>query len=190
MRLLALLDSVAIVMAGSAYGADLPSRAPPPVYVPPAPIFAWTGFYVGGQVGYAWGRQVVDFGDQFGFADSLNYNANGVIGGAHVGYNLKFSQFVGGLEGDVDGSSLSKSVTVAPAAIGFDPLTFNAHLNVQGSIRGRIGYAWDRVLLYGTGGVAFAGATSTLATPTTFDRFSTSRVGWTVGAGLAPPLDL
>ena len=49
-----LASAGAIALTGSALAADLPSRAPPPVYLPPAPIFTWTGIYVGGQVGYAW----------------------------------------------------------------------------------------------------------------------------------------
>ena len=67
-----LLASVgAIALAGSAFAADLPSRAPPPVYVPPAPIFTWTGFYVGGQIGYGWGQNNANFGDNFGDFDTL-----------------------------------------------------------------------------------------------------------------------
>ena len=89
-----------------------------------------------------------------------------------------------GVEGDVDGSSINKSVTVAPAQIGFLPLTFNANLNVQGSIRGRVGYAFDRALIYATGGIAFGGVSSSLTTPTTFDTMPNTRVGWTVGRGL------
>ncbi len=51
-----LLASVgAVALAGTAFAADLPTRAPPPVYVPPVPIFTWTGIYVGGEIGYAWG---------------------------------------------------------------------------------------------------------------------------------------
>ena len=54
-----LLASVgALALTGSAaLAADLPSRAPPPVYLPPVPIFTWTGIYIGGQIGYAWGNQ-------------------------------------------------------------------------------------------------------------------------------------
>ena len=106
-----LLASVgAIALAGSAFAADLPSRAPPPVYVPPAPIFTWTGFYIGGQIGYGWGQNKGNFGDNFGDFDTFSYNTSGVIGGAHVGYNLQLNQFVIGLEGDVDGTSMSKIV--------------------------------------------------------------------------------
>ena len=149
----------AMALAGSAFAADLPSRAPPPVYVPPAPIFTWTGIYIGGQIGYAWGTSNTNLGDNFGDFVSFSTNNSGVIGGAHVGYNLQLSQFVVGLEGDVDGSSLKKTVYGDPFIDSFIsvPTTISGNLGVQGSIRGRVGYAWDRVLLYATGGVAFGG---------------------------------
>ncbi len=186
-----LLASVgAVALAGSAFAADLPSRAPPPVYVPPAPIFTWTGIYVGGQIGYAWGTTNANAGDDFGDFEYFSFNNNGVIGGAHVGYNLQLSQFVIGLEGDVDGSSLKKTVSgdlFVGAGTGFGaivPVTVSGKLDVQGSIRGRVGYAWDRVLIYGTGGVAFGGFNGTIYTPFGYDSQSNTRVGWTVGGGL------
>ncbi len=185
-----LLASVgAIALAGSAFAADLPSRAPPPVYVPPVPIFTWTGIYIGGQIGYAWGTSNTNIGDNFGDFTSFSTNNNGVIGGAHVGYNLQLNQFVIGLEGDVDGSSLSKTVSGTafvggPAFVALVPVTISGNLGVQGSIRGRLGYAWDRVLLYATGGVAFGGFSGSIQTPFGFDSLSTTRVGWTVGGGL------
>jgi len=234
-----LLASVAATaLAGSAFAADLPSRAPPPVYVPPAPVFTWTGVYVGGQIGYAWGHSdttVSDGGYAHGFTPAtpitppvlgtteslapaaidpliplipftpysysdfnrFNNNANGVIGGAHVGYNYQINQFVLGLEGDVDGSSLSKTANFAPFSSyyqDFIPTTVHSNLGVQGSIRGRLGYAFDRVLVYATGGVAFGGFNTSVSTayanalfyPAFFgsDSFSNTRVGWTVGGGL------
>ncbi len=186
-----LLASIsAIALAGSAFAADLPSRAPPPVYVPPAPIFTWTGIYVGGQIGYAWGTSNTNLGDNFGDYTSFSTNNSGVIGGAHVGYNLQLSQFVIGLEGDVDGSSLSKTVYGDPligaytAFPTFVPTTISGNLGVQGSIRGRVGYAWDRILIYATGGVAFGGFNGSISTPFGYDSTSTTRVGWTVGGGL------
>ncbi len=175
----------AIALAGSAFAADLPSRAPPPVYVPPVPIFTWTGIYVGGQIGYAWGTSNTNLGDNFGDYVSFSTNNSGVIGGAHVGYNLQLSQFVVGLEGDVDGSSLRKSISNTALIDGvLVPTTISGNINVQGSIRGRVGYAFDRVLLYATGGVAFAGINGSISTPFGYDSASTTRVGWTVGGGL------
>jgi outer membrane immunogenic protein len=128
---------------------------------------------------------------------SIHGNANGVIGGAHVGYTHQINQFVLGLEGDVDGSSLSKTVNFAPFSNYYQdyiPTTVHSNLGVQGSIRGRFGYAFDRLLVYATGGVAFGGFNTSISTAYTnalfypafsgTDSFSNTRVGWTVGGGL------
>ncbi|VTZ21453.1 Outer membrane immunogenic protein [Methylocella tundrae] len=150
--------------------------------MPPVPIFTWTGVYIGGQIGYAWGKTNSNIGDAFGDYAAFSTNNSGVIGGAHVGYNLQLSQFVVGLEGDVDGSSMSKSIS---GVVGGVPTTVSSNMSVQGSIRGRVGYAWDRVLLYATGGVAFAGVGGTIYGPFGGQVSSSStRVGWTVGGGL------
>src|SRR5271165_2851018 len=184
-----LLASVgAVALAGTAVAADLPPPAPPPVYVPPVPIFTWTGVYVGAQIGYAWGNQNVNLGDNFGAFATASNSANGAIGGAHVGYNLQLNQFVLGLEGDVDGSSLSKSTSGVIFPLGIATFaTYNSNADVQGSIRGRVGYAFERVLLYATGGVAFLGTNANLTTGFPFfsyDAVSNTLVGWTVGGGL------
>ena len=199
----------AIALTGSAFAADL---ARPPAYVPPAPIFSWTGVYVGGQVGYAWGKNNFDLADAFGDFNNSSLNASGVIGGAHVGYNLQLSRFVIGLEGDVDGSSQHNAFnSVVPfgtsLAYGgllgapiFGAFNINENHNIEGSIRGRVGYAWDRVLLYATGGGAFGGFNGNVSgnfpggvfgpNATAFPAFggaasiSTTRVGWTAGGGI------
>ncbi len=199
----------AMALAGSAFAADL---APPPVYAPPVPIFTWTGIYVGGQIGYAWGKNNFDFADNFGDFNNSSLNASGVIGGAHVGYNLQLNRFVIGLEGDVDGSSQNNSfngvlpfgTSLAAGGVIATPLggafTINQNHSIEGSIRGRAGYTWNRLLLYATGGVAFGGFNGNVSgnfpggvfgpNATVFLPFggsasaSTTRVGWTVGGGL------
>jgi len=191
-----LLASVgAVTLAGTAVAAE-PPPAPPPVYVPPVPIFTWTGFYVGAQIGYAWGTLDANAGDVFGDFRSFSSSNSGVIGGGHIGYNLQLNQWLIGLEGDVDGSSLSKTQTgfifpagavaagLLPVNIGSLPVTVSGSLDVQGSIRGRLGYAWDRILLYGTGGVAFGGFTASISTPFGYAQRSNTRVGWTAGGGI------
>jgi outer membrane immunogenic protein len=159
-----LLASVgAIALSGSAaLAADLPSKAPPPPYLPPPPIFTWTGIYVGGQIGYAWGtgtNQFTGFDPFFrgvvAFTNNVGGTPNGVIGGAHVGYQYQIPQWswfsssgvVIGLEGTVDGTSLRNTAVAAFA----DGTTVSAQTraDVQGSIRGRLGVAWDRALIYG-----------------------------------------
>lgn len=179
--LLATAGTIAII--GSAVAADLP------VMPPPVPIFTWTGIYLGGQIGYAWGRNSSHIFDPFvvPVAASLSSNPNGVIGGAHVGYNLQINQWVVGLEGDVDGTSYSR--TSGPDPIFFDTFV-RVRQDIEGSIRGRVGIAWDRALLYATGGVAFGNIKTSYASPIGFagfggfDSFSRNRVGWTVGGGI------
>ncbi|MCW2273965.1 outer membrane immunogenic protein [Rhodoblastus acidophilus] len=173
-----LLSTVALMaMAGSAFAADLPSiKAPPPVYVPPPPVFSWTGFYIGVEGG----------GDFRNFHDNWTgngiYKDAGLIGGV-LGYNWQFNQFVVGLEGD------------AAAVLGGDQaytyngnLIYNNTLNstYAAAIRGRLGMAvWDRALLYVAGGVAFGdvkvGYNNGILLPASY---TTSRTGWTIGAGV------
>ncbi len=195
-----LLASVgAMALTGSAVAADLPLHAP--VYAPPPPPFTWTGGYIGGQMGYAWGNQNTSFSNNFGDFASFSPSTAGFIGGGHVGYNLQLNQFVIGLEGDVNGSTLTSKGFVLPVQVdGLSALsTFNTSIGAQGSIRGRLGYAWDHILVYGTGGVAFAGLVGNVCTnfnPGSFaggaafpgfngcDHTRASRVGWTAGGGI------
>jgi outer membrane immunogenic protein len=192
-----LLASVgAMALAGSAaFAADLPSRAPPPVYLPPVPIFTWTGIYLGGQIGYAWAsgnNNFTGFDPFFGGGTFLSTSAggtpSGVIGGANVGYNYQINQWVLGVEGSVDGTSLSNTAVVAfPDGTS---LTAHTKADIQGSIRGRLGVAWDRALIYGTGGVAFGGFNTDVSILNPAVPFfangnvSNTRVGWTVGGGI------
>jgi outer membrane immunogenic protein len=192
LRRILLATAGAVAFTGSAFAADLPSRAPPPVYIPPTPIFTWTGIYVGGQVGYAWGTQKANLSLPDGSTLYNSYNAEGVIGGAHVGYNYQVNQWVVGIEGSVDGTSLSK--TFVPGVdgvfvnnVGFVPgagTSYTTSSPVQGSIRGRVGIAWDRALIYATGGAAFGGFTASYSTPYGYASLSSTRVGWTVGGGI------
>ena len=192
-----LLASVgAIALSGSAALAAEPLPPPPP----PPPPFTWTGPYVGGQIGYAWAANgsFNDFGfdprSRIFFTDVFGATPNGVLGGAHVGAQYQFDWLVLGIEGSVDGTSLTATDSVTfPVAFRGGTLSAQISSDIQGSIRGKIGVAWDRLLIYGTGGVAFGGFTSdfTLSapgfTPTPiFASFNTSstRTGWTAGGGL------
>jgi len=109
-----LLASIAaIAFAGSAYAADFSVNPPPP----PVPVFTWTGIYAGGQVGYAWGNDKPTWlveSPFIDFTDTFNDSPQGVIGGAHAGYNQQFDKWVIGVEGSVDGTSLSKTVVAPP----------------------------------------------------------------------------
>lgn len=183
-----LMASVAIVaLTGSVFAADMPVKARP--LPPPVPVFSWTGFYIGGQIGWARAHDdasIVNPGIPVAINLPFTVDMDGVIGGAHVGYNLQINRWVLGIEGTVDGSNLNKSFVVGVCPLFCGNATTD--IGIQGSVRGRLGVAFDRVLLYGTGGVAIADITNTYDTTAFgggFARIGGTRVGWTAGGGIA-----
>ena len=184
---LASASIAAVLLATGAQAADLGRR---PVYKapPPPPAWSWTGFYVGGNVGGVANDSTVENGPPgpngvFLTGGPCSNNGSGFIGGFQAGYNWQISQAVIGIEGDISWSSLSRSSPVTAPAID----TFSSRLNWLATIRGRLGWAFDRLLVYGTGGVAFADLsdqyTSLVGIPFTATP-SSSRTGWTAGGGV------
>jgi len=183
----------------AAWAADLPLSPPPP----PIPVFSWTGLYLGFQAGFAWANGNLNFTGFDSSAgspvdSSVSYTHNGAIGGAHLGYNYQINQWVAGVEGSVD---LTSSLTTAafPAAFGGSSVSAATASNIQGSVRVRLGYAFDRALLYATGGVAFNdvktnylllgnysgnGGINGGGAVSGSNYFSNAPVGWTVGGGV------
>ena len=193
-----LLASVALVaISGTAFAADLPSRRAPPVFAPPPPpIFSWTGFYIGVQVGLAFGRDAETFYapgfPELGTASILNGRPNGIIGGGHVGYNYQLPGFGGfggfgggglvvGIEGDLDGTDYRSTQTLGAGDFAFSQ---GFKSDIGGSLRGRLGIAAGRALFYATGGVALAEFQENYGTILGADQYNHSRVGYTVGAGV------
>jgi outer membrane immunogenic protein len=204
--LLGLIGVLAIAPISAASAKD-----PPP---PSQAEYNWSGFYVGGNIGYAWGNAVntVSFADPaFPAPISDSHTESGTlssfIGGGQFGYNWQtLSHVVLGFEADWQDSSQGASSTFVDAFAVFDPripgvardtVTANddAKISWFGTVRGRVGYAWDSLLLYGTAGVAygkvkFEGAVkenfSDVIGFTATTPFSVSRVnaGWTAGAGI------
>ncbi len=164
----------------SVQAADLPMRpAPAPVapvaYAPP--VYNWSGFYIGGHIGG--GFENSSWTDPFTGSNDT-FNNSGFLGGAQVGVNTQFNWLVLGLEGDFSWTSAIKGT--GTVSVG-DSITTSPQWT--STVTGRIGAAFDRLLVYGKGGVAFAEDKSTF-TPvggaTATD--TTTRVGWTAGAGL------
>lgn len=179
-RKFSMATAMLMAASASAFAADLPRRSPPPVFVPP-PLFTWTGVYLGGDIGYAWGTDRVS-----ALFDAISSSPQGVVGGGHIGYNYQINQFVLGLEGDVQGANFRNNI-VGP----FTGTAYYTNVPIQGSVRGRLGFAWDRTLFYVTGGAAFAdvdhsyyGGLVTAGLPFGYFNRSSARVGWTVGAGV------
>ncbi len=200
---LTIMGSLSAQFAGSPILANANAAAP-------APAFTWTGVYLGGQIGYGWGDNNgnVSYATPGGLSgvNPLNGDASGVIGGAHAGYDLQLSNWVVGLEGSVDGTTVQKTTTIGfvDAAVnlgGYFPYSGSVSSRVQspiqGSIRGRVGYAFDRLLIYGTGGAAFGGFATGLilgAVDLTGSYYAIgghpgTRVGWTAGGGLEYAID-
>jgi outer membrane immunogenic protein len=153
------LAAVGLSMASdAAMAADMPLKARR--YQPAAPYFNWTGFYVGGVAGYASGtsQHIVPTtipGPLAGLTASDPFKVTGGLFGLTLGYNYQFSNWVIGIEGDY---SLSTKSGVHGSAISLlNPLfTVSTSEKSLMTIRGRVGYAWDRFLAYGTFGWASA----------------------------------
>ncbi len=154
----------------AAVAADLPTRRAPPPPPPPA-VFTWTGFYIGGNAGYAFDRR----DDVATFDDALNANAvgitrpgfaqlkqNGFSGGGQIGYNYEIGDYlhlgapgsgvVIGVEADAAYTDLSSTTDVV---VGGADNFLHSRLEFLGTVRGRLGYAFDRAMVYATGGFAY-----------------------------------
>jgi outer membrane immunogenic protein len=171
--------------ATTAFAADLPPRmhlkAPPITSVP----FSWTGCYLGVEGGGQWGRseQVSRSGPTSGQTITGGFDLSGGIAGGTVGCNYQFSNnIVVGIENDYSWTDKNGS------AHDLKPFDTKALSSTKekwiDTLRGRVGYAFDRFMVYGTGGVAFAGTDVSVAVPgfaTVTD--SQSRTGWVAGVG-------
>lgn len=178
----------------AALAADVtPPPAPTPAYRPPpvAASYNWSGFYLGANVGY--GRVSADGSVTWNspllgiITAGSNGSANGVIAGGQVGANWQMGAFVIGAEGDFQWSNQKSTATTACGA--GCTLTEVSSVDSFGTARLRIGGAFDRVLVYATGGAAWTHDSDNL-NATAFGltanlvSLSASKVGWTAGAGV------
>jgi outer membrane immunogenic protein len=172
-----LLISAATIalLSGAAVAADLPAYEPAPAAVVAPMGYDWSGVYVGAQAGYGWADVAID--DGFGFTPEIE--ADGFFAGGLVGAQWQWNQFVLGLEGELNWSDVGGS-----ELIGGGPDTVAADIDWFGSVSGKAGFAAGRVLFYGTGGVAFANASTGQDNGVDAESNDETFIGWTVGAGL------
>lgn len=201
-----------LAFAGSALAADLGK----PVYKAPPlmPVFSWTGCYIGGNAGYAWGESNTSEtlgGTWPGFGPVINggvvatattsINTNGFTGGGQIGCNWQTGQFVLGLEGDGEYLGLSGSSSTS-AIVSGALVTNSASVSSHSlfTVRPRVGFAAGQALFYATGGLAvgnvsfsdtqtygpgsFSGSTSVAS-----GSVSSTKTGWTVGGGVEYAID-
>lgn len=186
--LLGTIAFLALAASSPAMAAGQPARPARsyPIYVP---AFNWQGFYVGVQGGYLWARdsdreRYADTGASSPYSPSHDATPNGSKFGGYLGFNWQAAKWVFGLEADGEYTDAKDSTPFSNT--GSPPDYYRTTIRSQGALRVRIGYAFDRALLYGAGGVAYAdikekdvnGATGDYST------IRSTRSGWTVGGGL------
>jgi outer membrane immunogenic protein len=183
-----------------ASAADLPRRALPPAPVP-LPVFTWTGAYFGINAGYITSTKDVantagairtSTGIPLGnYSTSVPLQRDGFTGGGQVGYNHQFtpgSGFVVGVEADAAYTDLRGRNSYKSNLAGTN--SFRQSGDYLGTVRGRVGYAFDRTLVYATGGFAYAGQTyraslfQTDIQPNYYGSRSRTETGYAVGGGV------
>ncbi len=170
------VSSVGLLMLaaleGSAAAADLPPRYEPIVPKAPgyAPVYNWTGLYLGINGGGAWGTS------RWGGVPA-SFDVSGGLAGGTIGYNWQLGQIVFGVEGDADWANLSGSTTV----LGCGGFACGTRSDFLATVRGRLGFSVDRFLLYATGGLAVGNTKATFPTFTTVD---TTNTGSAFGGGV------
>jgi outer membrane immunogenic protein len=202
---------------GTAMAADMRVKAPLYKAPPPVVAYSWTGCYIGGNAGWIGSRDSYDLTMAGGFLAPFNLFSNPAnrvglehsyqssrssgTAGLQAGCNYQVAPFVVGVEADINWSGLRESISAAYGPTQ-PPANAVAHTETTGNdlkwfstFRARAGFAWDRVLIYGTAGLAATRIDSTTAvlygtgvgflTNTSFNgQVSVNRVGWTAGAGI------
>jgi len=202
MRNLVVVSALGLfVSAASANAADLARRPVAPAPAPLPPAYSWTGFYLGGHAGAGWGNHD---GSAVAITGTGTTAASGVvgsesnvgfIGGAQGGFNYALTpNWMLGVEGDFTWTDISTSQSAGLLTAGGvavpGSVAFTRDLNWLASVRGRLGYTWDRFMVYGTGGAAWADydgtafatlATGAVAGGSVSDK---TRSGWVAGGGV------
>jgi outer membrane immunogenic protein len=162
---------------GQGWAADLPEPPPPPpprapaAYMPfVAPVYNWGGLYYGINGGYGFGSSQWSFP----VGTTSDFNITGWTGGATIGANIQADAFVFGVDADFDAMAIKGSTICSPVSC----QTQDSWLT---TVRARVGYAMDRVLIYGTAGGAFGN----IQANTNGTKFqSTNKAGWVAGGGV------
>jgi outer membrane immunogenic protein len=180
--ILALCLCGGLILPTPADAADMPSsRLLPPAPALPA-FYSWTGIYLGVQAGYSWGQERTSFSDTLGRAfngAAFRQGSDSAFGGAHAGFNYQAGSIVLGIEGDLEALDAGATL-VAPG------IAARVKRDWQASLRGRVGFALDRFMIYATGGAAFTDFNYHLHDPATglAEGADRSKTGWTAGAGV------
>jgi outer membrane immunogenic protein len=189
--------SLAVAACSQALAADLPPAAAPRApasYVPVATTYNWGGIYIGVNGGGAFGSSTWTDPNNIPTTTG-SFDVNGWMVGGTLGANFQMSQIVFGVEGDLDWADINGSNGGTFCGLPTSATTIGTNCDVKstyfGTVRGRIGYAADRVLLFATGGAAFANIKAGLSGGSigSVNYDTTNRVGWTAGGGIEIAFD-
>jgi outer membrane immunogenic protein len=194
-----------LLSSGPASAADIApqiTKAPPAI----APAWSWTGFYIGGNIGYGFttdrtvttvGQTAINNATVADGARPTNFSLenDGFLAGGQIGYNWQFGSYVLGVEADIQYTDFRDSVNVVTTGVAFPGTRnnlFSQELEFLGTVRGRLGWTWDRTLIYATGGFAYGEVNSATnffgPLPANVLQFAGStrniETGFTVGGGI------
>jgi len=174
------IAAIITLIGAPALAADMAVKAPPAPVAAIAP-YGWTGFYIGGNVGYGWGDSSYSFSADNGAGQGLlntgisgitpqsgSFRAKGIVGGAQLGYNWQFDRvWLAGIEADIDASHVrgngSPAATTNLGIGGIQPALIPAGRNLDwfGTVRARLGFLpMERLLIFATGGLAYGKTSS------------------------------
>lgn len=155
-------------------------------------VYDWTGFYIGGNIGYAFGgddRVELRSDTEVDLRDVGDLELNGIFGGGQIGYDWQAGSAVLGIVADIQVADINDDFKTRIDDQGF--VRGSDDIDVWGTVRGRLGWAFDRVLVYGTGGLAWADvdykldAVNEVALLEGHPQSQDTRTGYTLGGGLA-----
>jgi outer membrane immunogenic protein len=181
MKIGAYVVMVSLAAVGGAFAADLPQAPPPPpprapaAYLPAPQVYNWAGIYVGINGGWGWGGAKWTANTGAGNISGTPNDDGGVVG-ATLGANFQTGAFVFGVEGDFDYSGINTGTSSSVCSLIGTCQTGNNWLS---TLRGRFGFAMDRILFYGTAGGVFGNMQTTLNGVST----THTQIGWTAGIG-------
>lgn len=169
-HLLAGAAALALLVGGvaAASAADLPPAPEVPMIAAAPAVYDWTGFYAGVHLGYGWGD----------FKGNGGHDVDGILGGGQVGANWQFDNFVLGFETDISGTDIDGNNGNHPKRVN---KKVEHTVNFFGTVRGRAGFTFDRFLIYGTGGFAYADVDKRIHGGKNQNDW---RWGWTAGGGV------
>jgi outer membrane immunogenic protein len=192
-RIAAFATVAVTAIATVASAADMPTKAPIQ-RAPLATFYNWSGCYIGVNAGGGWARtKFTNTANTTAFGhldpgESFTYTYDGFVGGGHAGCNYQVNQWVFGIEGSFDGSSIKGDAT--DLAILNDDV-FTTKVDSLATVTGRIGYAWNNVLLYAKGGYAGGNVHFSVSdtccvggSPMGAGSGTHWQSGWTIGGGL------